>query len=54
MPQGGNRMGSRFMVSHNEVLLNDVESMAQALNDAGRWTDQEFVEDAEGFGMNCL
>ena len=52
MPKSGNRMGSRLMVSDGEVFLNYVETVAQSLNDFGRRSDHEFVQDAEGFGID--
>jgi|CZKI01.1.fsa_nt_gi hypothetical protein len=54
MPQRGNRIGSRLIVTHNEVLLNYVETLDQVLDDFCRRIDQEFVLNAEGFGIDSL
>jgi len=48
-----NAIGSRLMATHDEVLLNYMETMAQAVNDFGRRSDQGFDQNALGLGIDC-
>ena len=54
MPQRDNGISSRLVVAHGKVLLKNIKTRTQTADNLSRRTDQEFIEDFDGFDVERL